>query len=419
MFVGPSLDEALNGHCENLSRAVGRLRLISSHDALYIIRHSLSAPKLNYILRTSPSAGHPALLTFDDTLRKALSSIINVDLSDRQWIQASLPVSLGGLGVRSVSSLAPSAFLASAAGTRTLQDRLLTEATQVNTTDVAVGRVESIWCSLSKSTVPSGLAAHMQKTWDGIVTGGVHKEILESADDTNRARILAVSAPHAGEWLNALPISSCGLRLDDEAIRVAVGFRLGTRLCEPHTCVCGAKVDTLGTHGLSCKRGSGRIGRHNLLNDIIWRALNKANIPTIKEPVGLVRTDGKRPDGVTQIPWSEGKCLTWDVTVTDTLAAFNLSSSCAAAGNAAEAAAHRKELKYDALLTRYHFVPVAIETLGPANKSGSDFIDNIGRRLRALTGEHRERSFLWQRLSVALQQYNSVCFRSTFECQTI
>jgi len=41
------------------------------------------------------------------------------------WVQASLPVRNGGLGVRRVSSLAPSAFLSSAAGTRDLQDMML------------------------------------------------------------------------------------------------------------------------------------------------------------------------------------------------------------------------------------------------------------------------------------------------------
>jgi hypothetical protein len=35
------------------------------------------------------------------------------------------------------------------------------------------------------------------------------------------------AAEHIGDWLNALPITSCGLRLDKEAIRVAVGLRLG------------------------------------------------------------------------------------------------------------------------------------------------------------------------------------------------
>jgi len=40
----------------------------------------------------------------------------------------------------------------------------------------------------------------------------------------------------------------------------------------------------------------------------------------LKEPSGLLRTDGKRPDGVTLLPWKQGKCATWDVTVSDTLA---------------------------------------------------------------------------------------------------
>jgi len=40
------------------------------------------------------------------------------------------------------------------------------------------------------------------------------------ADATQKARYLASMAPHSGDWLLALPITSCGLRLDDEAVRV-------------------------------------------------------------------------------------------------------------------------------------------------------------------------------------------------------
>ena len=60
-----------------------------------------------------------------------------------------------------------------------------------------------------------------------------------------------------------LPVTSCGLRLDDEAIRVAVGLRLGVNLCKPHTCPCGASVDATCTHGLSCKRSKGKMPRTN------------------------------------------------------------------------------------------------------------------------------------------------------------
>ena len=45
------------------------------------------------------------------------------------------------------------------------------------------------------------------------------------------------------------------------------------------------------------------IYRPNNNNDVIARALTAAGVPVTKEPVGLVRIDGKRPDGLTLIPW--------------------------------------------------------------------------------------------------------------------
>ena len=61
------------------------------------------------------------------------------------------------------------------------------------------------------------------------------------------ARLRASLTATSGAWLQALPISSVGLRMDDDVIRVAVGLRLGTNLCEPHTCTCGVPVDARGT----------------------------------------------------------------------------------------------------------------------------------------------------------------------------
>ena len=111
---------------------------------------------------------------------------------------------------------------------------------------------------------------------------------------------------------HAIPISSCSLRLDDEAIRIVVELRLGFNICEPHTCICGAMVDVRGSHALSCKRSSGRLIRHNYLNDIIHRSLTRAGIPATKELADLMRTDEKRPEVLTLVPWREGRCLIWD-----------------------------------------------------------------------------------------------------------
>ena len=113
---------------------------------------------------------------------------------------------------------------------------------------------------------------------------------------------LASKALHSSDWLYALPITACGLRLSDEAIRVAVGLRLGLNISEPHPCPCGAMVTSRGTHGLSCKRSSGCSTRHQQINDAIWRALKCADVPSTKEPAGLLRGDEKRPDGLTLVP---------------------------------------------------------------------------------------------------------------------
>ena len=86
-----------------------------------------------------------------------------------------------------------------------------------------------------------------------------------------------------------------------------------------------------------------------------------------------------------------------------------------AAGAVAERAAERKLSKYSELASSYTFVPIAFETLGPVDSIGSVFIQSIGRRICSLSGDFRETSFLWQRLSMGLQRFTAVCLLETFE----
>jgi len=95
-------------------------------------------------------------------------------------------------------------------------------------------------------------------------------------------------------------------------------------------------VDAQGLHGLVCKQAPSRIIRHHALNDVVARTIQSAGIPVTKEQVGLTRLDGKRPDGLTLIPWQGGTPLTWDVTVVSTLPASYLSSSAQSAGATAD-----------------------------------------------------------------------------------
>ena len=74
---------------------------------------------------------------------------------------------------------------------------------------------------------------------------------------------------------------------------------------------------------------------------MVKRALTAAGIPAWLEPVGLDRGDGRRPDGVTVFPYSQGKCLVWDSTCVDTYCASTVISSAIAPGSAAAAAEER------------------------------------------------------------------------------
>jgi hypothetical protein len=346
-----------------------------------------------------------------------ICNIANINLTDSQWTQASLPIKAGGLGIRSVLRLAPSAFLASVSSTQHLQGLLLVHCEA--STDKYSAEALLAWSNDFNLPLPSGLKAHKQKSWDQPLVEKTFSELLSTTrDDYQKACLHAASAPHSGDWLLALPISSCGLRLDDEAIRIAVCLRLGADICEPHQCPCSALVDARGVHGLSCKLGGGKSARHHALNDIIWRSLNKAGIPAIKEPVGLLRSDGKRPDGLSLIPWQAGKSVIWDATVINTLADSYLDTSASGPGGTAEIASNRKEIKYAELTTSHIFIPIAVESLGPICRKATDFINILGHRLTAVTGDPQETAFLYQRISVTVQRFNAVCIRQSFGLMT-
>ena len=169
-------------------------------------------------------------------------------------------------------------------------------------------------------------------------------------------------------------------------------------------------VTSRGTHGLSCKRSSGRSTRHQQINDAIWRALKRVDVPSTKEPAGLLRGDGKLPNGLTLVPWQSGRSLTWDVTVVDTLAnSYTPTTSVTSCGAAAEAAATRKRAKYAEIIQSHHFVPIAIETLRPIKMDGQRFLDSLGERLSSISGDSRENTFLYQRLSVLIQIFQCGC----------
>jgi len=85
-------------------------------------------------------------------------------------------------------------------------------------------------------------------------------------------------------------------------------------------------------------------------------------VPVSKEPSGLSRSDGRRPDGLTPIQWRAGMSLIWDVLVFCTTADSYLEASSCEANAAAELTASNKVVKYAGLSSRGEFVPIAVES---------------------------------------------------------
>ena len=139
--------------------------------------------------------------------------------------------------------------MASAASTLSLQADILADC--VCSDNDSFQAYLSDWSS-AFGTLPGNLPPK-QPFWD---SPGILADVAEVKSSLSTpaqmTSFLAASSPHSGDWLQAMPISSRGLRLDDEAVRIGVGMWLGV----PH--YCGALVDAQRLYGFVCKKAPGR-----------------------------------------------------------------------------------------------------------------------------------------------------------------
>jgi hypothetical protein len=411
-LTNDALPQVLDRKVNEIQLLSSRLPLLKSHVAVLLLRCCLSIPKMTYLLRCCPSWKAPdQLARFDAVIRDTLDSLLNCSLDDQTWAQASLPVARGGLGLRSAQNLSPTAFLASFASTAELVTTILGSPQDDPDRQEALDH----WLALSNNApVPSSV---FQRDWDQPILDQLTASVLANArSPKDKARILASHRKESGGWLQTLPSPNLGTLLDDIQVSISAKVRLGLPICHPHICFrCKDPADSSGLHGLSCPQAApvGRNARHQMLNDILRRACATANIPAILEPDGICRDDGKKPDGLTLIPWSKGKCLLWDATCVDTMASSYINSTSHSAGAAANSRELAKRRKYSGLSRLYIFVPFGVETMGPFGGEALELVSDLGRRLQEATKEPRAKSYLIQRISIAIQRGNAACILST------
>ena len=115
------------------------------------------------------------------------------------------------------------------------------------------------------------------------------------------------------------------------------------------------------------------------MNETISHALVSGGVPAVLEPVSVCHNDGKRPDGMSLIPWS------WGYPCSGTLPVqtpwphliYLLLQVVPAGWQTLQSAKFRK---YSSLIPSFHFSPLCVETLGAWGSCARSLVRRIGSR---------------------------------------
>ena len=383
-----------------------------------LLRSCLSLPKISFFLRTVNTLPFPQLLQqFDQLQREALTRILGTGLSELQWHQAQLPVSMGGLGLRGALHHASSSFassvLSTASQARALQNRQ-NDATPLslpqdilNDLSLKLGEeasVETLWGFSQKAI---SLKVDLRRL--SILQGQV--EDLGSVRE--KARLASLGLHHAGSWLTVVPTPALGLHLQPIEFVFAVKYRLGCQVYD-HDGPCPAcyqASDKFGDHALCCGHWGERITRHNDIRDHIFKMAGSAVLNPVKEGRFLLPGNDRRPADVFLPNWAAGRDAALDITVINPLQQATVAEAAATPGHSLNFAVERKMRGAYEECDRQgvSFIPLAFESLGGWHKTAVQEVKKIAQAMARQTGREESEvcSHAISRLSLLLMKGNA------------
>ena len=308
----------------NLNNDCGTLRFPDLQCAWRLLLQC-AAPRCNHLLRTvphSPSAAYAA--GHDAGMQQTMVALLGTLPGDHEQTTmahnlASLPMRLGGLGLRSARRLASAACWASwGDAMRMLQERV-PEATAILTRELAgihrgcLGELHTACGILDRE----GFVG--RPTWDELLAGArpLPPEAADSGEWQQGWEHYASSASehHFRENVvlaqsHASDQATCDPTLDPELEQCSTELRLGShsrcsfsssvpfvleRLRLPHfltdaTCECGGQNDLLGRHRAACPR-SGRLKRRAVPTEITLARVCREAGATVRRNVKLRDTN--------------------------------------------------------------------------------------------------------------------------------
>ena len=155
-------------------------------------------------------------------------------LSDEAWCQASLPITLGDLGLRKAQSVSSLAFIGSCNSSRDLVKRLLstsaTKESSILLLDCEMSSKATFLQEFGSLTSDTNIDSVSQRSLQKQVDTRKFDSLKQSSTIRDQARLNAISEPHAGAWRTAIPNPNLGLAMSRHEFTVALRLRLGIPL---------------------------------------------------------------------------------------------------------------------------------------------------------------------------------------------
>ncbi|GKB22508.1 hypothetical protein Tco_0861909 [Tanacetum coccineum] len=391
---------------------------------LLLLRSCMGIAKLFFGLRTcQPAYMEEAALFFDKGLCGSIKNIVVYGgpfFGDLQWSLASLPIRFVGLGLYSAKVVSFYAFLASRAQSWVLQDHILRDSGICGMGDDYVSALACLRDAIpsfdfnvftNKETAPS----KAQQTLTSALFSEMVKDIEVRFDMTVRQKAVFefLRAPHAQDFLLAIPIDGLGQHMSPVEYRTILKYRLMILLF-PVDAICPicrkACLDSFREHAVHCKELPGFKYRYDLVRDVLFNICRRAGISVRKEaPVNFLidPSDGRstlRPVEILVFGRVRGKHACVDLTGVSPL--VGLSSRGFIVGQTALKATSCKVTKHEksCVKNQHVFIPYVFDTFGFLAPEAVELLTRVQRVMNSYVMTPRSINVVFTRIGFAIQK---------------
>jgi hypothetical protein len=396
---------------------IARLGELNAHSAFAALRLCGASALMGHILR---SVGRFSAMGAVDDASMAAFSAITVAGNASTRAQVSLPIRLGGFGIRLLARYADIAFFSSILASSGALGKVffVPDSLPADPALAAAGHhIVTAHPSLTESISElqrDGAALPInpvQKTLsravDAQLATDLRDEAIASNDDNKAARLTSLRHAWAGCWLAAYT-EEASPWFSDREFRIACAFRLGLPIAPADSLCpfCSERVsDMFGHHSLACSRVKWAV--HNPLRDTLAKWCSFALLHACRETKPFADTGPAHADKRIDIQcnnWPTGVTMLLDVAVVSPF--VNLSAAIDSTGGAATLYQMRKHLTYDAAVDRSHqaFAPIIFDSFGAAGDEATHPLKVIAKectkRLTEASGDgHHAKSLFFVALS--------------------